>query len=194
MLDVTGAAVRVWHAAGTAEWLELDVTEDVAAFVAAPSENLGWLAMAEADNTLRGRLHTHDAPAASNRPQLVVVYAVPGQIAPTAEAGTNQLLTDSDTNGWEWATLDGSGSSDLDGTIQTWTWRTGGVQVATGESTQAAFPLGTNLVELTVTDDDALSGTDTVQIVVRAVPTNEPPVLGAIGNQVAWTGKRCSSR
>ena len=189
VLDVAGSAVRVWHPAGTAEWLELDVTEDVADFVGAPSDNLGWLAVAEADNTLRGRLHAHDAPAASNRPQLVVVYVVPGQIAPAAEAGTNQLLTDGDTNGWEWATLDGSGSSDLDGTIQTWIWRTGGVAVATGESTQAAFPLGTNLVELTVTDDDALSATDTVQIVVRDAPTNEPPVLGAIGNQVAWTGQ-----
>lgn len=189
VLDVTGAAVRVWHVAGTAEWIEFDVTDAAADFVATPSSNLGWLIMAEADGTLRGTVHTHDAPTASNRPQLVVVYEVPGEIAPVAAAGPDQLLTDSDTNGWEWATLDGSSSSDLDGTIVDYVWRTGGVPVATGQVAQAAFPLGTNLVELTVVDDDALEAADTVQIVVREAPTNEPPVLGAIGNQVAWTGQ-----
>ncbi|MBU1694716.1 MAG: DNRLRE domain-containing protein [Verrucomicrobia bacterium] len=186
VLNVTGKVVRAWHAAGTTEWIELDVATAVQFFVQTPASNLGWLVQAETDDTLRGDLFTSDAADPAKRPQLRVVYGLPDSLPPTADAGTNQVLTDTDTNGWEWATLDGSASSDLDGWIASYHWSTGGVLLVTGVTAQVLLPLGTNEVTLTVTDDDALADTDTVQIVVRPAPTNEPPVLSPIGDRTAW--------
>lgn len=175
--DVTGGGARTGHAAGTAEWIEWDVAADVQAFIQAPADNLGWLVQAETDDTLRGDLFTCDALVASNRPSLEVVYGVPDEVPPSAAAGPDQALTDIDADGWEIADLDGSASYDLDGSIVQYVWSTGGVQVATGALAQVALPLGSNLVDLTVVDDEALEDVDTVQIVVSAVATNEPPVF-----------------
>ncbi len=186
--DVTGGVARTAHVAGTSEWIELDVAADVQDFIQVPASNLGWLVQAETDDTLRGDLFTCDALAASNRPSLEVVYGLPDEVPPIADAGPDQELTDDDADGWAIADLDGSASYDLDGTIIQYAWSTGGVQMATGELAQVALPLGTNLVVLTVTDDEALEDADTVQIVVAAVPTNEPPVFIPIGNQTAWVG------
>lgn len=186
--DVTGGVARAWHEAGTAEWIEFEVTEGVQDFVLAPSNNLGWLAMAEVENTLRGELFTGDAPTASHRPQLEVVYVLPDEVPPTADAGGDQWLEAEAELGWALATVDGSGSSDADGTIDAYVWTTGGVEVASGAIAQMELPVGTHGVTLTVTDDDGLTDTDTVQIVVALVSTNEPPVLAAIGNRTAWAG------
>ena len=75
--DVTSATSRTWHVAGTTEWIELDMTTAVTAFVQIPAANLGWLVRAEPDDTLRGDLFTSDAAAPSNRPELRVVYDLP---------------------------------------------------------------------------------------------------------------------
>lgn len=186
--DSLAATSRAWHVAGIMEWIALDVTADAQLFVRHPATNLGWLVRAETDDTLRGDLFTADAALSSNRPELCVVYELPDSLPPTADAGTDQLLTDADTNGWEMAALDGSASCDLDGLIASYYWSTGGVQIATGATSQAALPLGTSVVTLVVTDDDALTDADTVSIVVRLAPTNEPPVLAAIGDRGATVG------
>ena len=53
---------------------------------------------------------------------------------PVANAGPDQTVTDSDDNGSEQVTLDGSGSSDPDGTatITSYEWRESGALLATG--------------------------------------------------------------
>lgn len=93
-----------------------------------------------------------------------------GNQAPVANAGPDQTVLDADDSGAETVTLDGSASFDPDGTIVDHTWRDGGVVVATGVSPQISLALGTHTVELTVTDNEGATATDTVVITVVAPP------------------------
>lgn len=69
------------------------------------------------------------------------------------------------------ATVDGSGSSDPDGTIQSYAWTFGDGVTATGVSaTHAYTAAGTFDVTLTVTDDKGATGTVTKQVTVTAPP------------------------
>ena len=89
---------------------------------------------------------------------------------PVANAGSDQLVHDADADGSETVTLDGSGSSDSDGTIASYVWKEGASQIATGVSPQVSLSTGVHTIELTVTDDDDATATDTVQITVNVVP------------------------
>ncbi|MFQ5605654.1 MAG: DNRLRE domain-containing protein, partial [bacterium] len=55
-------------------------------------------------------------------PELVIQYASGGNLPPVANAGPDQTVTDSDNSGSENVTLDGSGSSDPDGSIASYDW------------------------------------------------------------------------
>lgn len=104
-------------------------------------------------------------------PELVVTYTVgsaPTNLAPTADAGADQTVTDTDSSGAEDVTLDASGSSDGDGTMVSYVWEEGSTQIATGVSPTVSFGVGTHDLILTVTDNDNASSTDTVTIVVNA--------------------------
>ncbi len=92
---------------------------------------------------------------------------------PTANAGGDLVVTDSDDNGSEVVTLDGSGSSDPDGNLVSWAWSWSGGS-ATGETTTGQFPVGTTEVTLTVTDDLGNSDTDTIQVRVDAYEETNP--------------------
>jgi len=107
---------------------------------------------------------------------------------PIADAGSDQTVTDFDDNGSEQVTLDGSGSSDSDGTIVSWVWTDNlGDTILDGEITTAALSVGTHSITLTVTDDNGLSDTDTVTIMVEPFP-NEPPVADADGPYTIYAG------
>ncbi len=88
-------------------------------------------------------------------------------VAPTAVAqgtpltGENPLTVD----------LDGSNSTDADGTIVSYAWAWNG-GTATGSNPQATFTTGTYAVTLTVTDDGDLPGTDVLTIEVTAPPVD----------------------
>ena len=86
---------------------------------------------------------------------------------PIANAGIDQNITDSDNNGSELTTLDGSASSDPDGTIVSYDWSEGGVSIATGVNPQVTLGVGTHTITLTVTDDDGATDTDDVIITVE---------------------------
>jgi len=95
--------------------------------------------------------------------------------SPVADAGADQSVPDTDGNGSESVTLNGSNSYDPDGgTIVSFVWSEGGVQIATGASASVSFAVGSHTVTLTVTDDEGTTATDTVTIVVTA-PANIPP-------------------
>ena len=96
---------------------------------------------------------------------------------PTARAGSDQTVNDTDENGTESVSLDGSASSDGDGSITSYTWSEGGSQIATGATPTVDIPVGTHTITLTVTDDDGASDTDTVRVTV--VSSNPPPVADA---------------
>jgi hypothetical protein len=129
-------------------------------------------------NTIASR----EAIDESRRPTLVVTTTLsPVNIPPTAVAGSSQTLTDSDDNGSESVTLNGSGSSDTDGSISTYVWSEGGTQIATGVSPTVDLGVGTHTITLTVTDDDGATATDTITITVN------PPLPAAYASWAAST-------
>ncbi|TRZ53530.1 MAG: VWA domain-containing protein [Dehalococcoidia bacterium] len=87
---------------------------------------------------------------------------------PVASAGPDQTITDTDGDGQESVTLDGSGSDDSDGTIANWVWTEGGTQIATGETPTVTLSVGTHTITLTVTDNDSATDTDEVTIVIAS--------------------------
>ncbi|HSB91663.1 MAG TPA: PKD domain-containing protein [Flavitalea sp.] len=119
---------------------------------------------------------------------LNVTNAIPVNKAPIAAAGDNQhiVLPINDV------TLDGTASSDPDGTISKIEWL-----FVSGPSTPAISRPGslitdvTGLIEgtyvfkLVVTDDKGLTNSDNVYVVVEPIP-NQAPVVKAGGNQVIY--------
>ncbi len=92
--------------------------------------------------------------------------------APTANAGPDQTLSDTDLEPGENVVLDGRASADTDGTIASYVWRNAaGTQIATGANPTVRLPDGSQIITLTVTDDLGIVATDTVTINVAVAPT-----------------------
>ena len=89
--------------------------------------------------------------------------------APNADAGLDVAVTDSDGDGQETVTLDGSASSDPNGSITSYTWLEGGAQIATGMTVDVSFGVDLHTVELHVTDDDGNADSDKLSVLVRPV-------------------------
>ncbi|WP_228845326.1 WD40 repeat domain-containing protein [Phototrophicus methaneseepsis] len=85
---------------------------------------------------------------------------------PTAHAGPDQTITDTDGSSEEIVTLDGSSSSDSDGTVASYRWTEDDVEITTSVSPQVELAVGIHTIMLTVTDNDGLTDTDTVTITV----------------------------
>jgi hypothetical protein len=98
----------------------------------------------------------------------------PPNVPPSANAGPDQSVTDANFNGSEPVTLNGSASTDPDGTIVGYEWREGSIVLGTGATPTALFAVGTHTVTLRVTDDDGATGTDTVVITVNPAPNQTP--------------------
>jgi hypothetical protein len=111
---------------------------------------------------------------------------------PVANAGANQTVQDSDDNGSQGVTLNGSLSSDPDNNIDTYVWKEFGSTIATGVTPNVTFSVGVHTVELTVTDTNGAFDTDTVQITVEAAP-NQPPQANAGSNQTVEDGDNSGS-
>jgi len=93
----------------------------------------------------------------------------PTNQAPIADAGANQQVTDADEDG-ETITLDGTGSSDPDGTIASYEWKEGETVLGDTAIITLDFAIGSHEITLTVTDDDGATSTDTVTINVKKPP------------------------
>jgi len=113
----------------------------------------------------------------------VLIEGVPGATnqPPVANAGPNQTVTDSDDNGSEALTLDGTGSSDPDGFIVSYSWTEGVTVLGNTATITASFSVGTHTVTLEVTDEDGATSNDQTVITVNAAPPppNQPPVADA---------------
>lgn len=85
--------------------------------------------------------------------------------SPSANAGVDQQIADTDGDGIASITLDGSGSSD-DVMITEFQWYQDEVLVATGSTPTINLPVGTHTISLTITDDDGATASDTVTVSV----------------------------
>jgi len=144
-----------------------------------------------ADEDLTFSLVVTDNDGAASAADTVVVSVV-ANVAPTANAGPDQTVDSLDT-----VTLDGSGSSDPDGTVDVYTWtQTTGTAVTLDETVPAmptfdAPNVGGDEVltfELVVTDNGgAMSLADSVVITIN--PTLVLPFSDnfADGNSNGWT-------
>jgi len=108
-----------------------------------------------------------DAENASTTDQVTIKVQSPtANQSPIANAGPDQIVIDAEGDG-ETVTLDGSGSSDSDGSIVLYRWTTGTVTLD-GANPTHDFAIGEYVATLTVTDDDGASASDTVTITVQA--------------------------
>jgi thermitase len=122
-----------------------------------------------------------------------VVISVRGNTPPTANAGSDQTVTDGDGNGVETVTLNGGASSDIDGSIVGYEWREGSTVLATIAAPSVTLMVGTHPLTLTVTDNNQATGSDTVVVTVNPFAASSTHVGdldgSASGNKSAWTAR-----
>ncbi|HTD92728.1 MAG TPA: PKD domain-containing protein, partial [Chitinophagaceae bacterium] len=138
---------------------------------------------------------TDNGGAAASSTVTIIVNAAPpppppANEAPVADAGSDVTITLPVNT----ATIDGSASTDPDGTIANYTWtKTNGPTSYSisnpGSSSTSVVNLtqGTYTFKLTVTDNVGATATSTVRVIVNAAaapppPANEVPVANAGGN------------
>ncbi len=133
------------------------------------------------------RLTVTDEDGATDTDDVIVTVAA-GQAnqAPAANAGTDRTIT-LPTNS---ATLNGTGSTDADGTIASYQWQqVSGPSTSTLSATNTAsitvsnLQAGTYTYRLTVTDNDGATDTDNVTVNVNAAPPNQAPIANAGANR-----------
>ena len=107
------------------------------------------------------------------------VTVLPGNQGPIADAGLDQTVSDADESGAETVTLDGTGSSDPDGTIVSYDWSEGGSPLGSGAVLPVGFVVGVHTIDLTVTDDQGATGVDSVDVTVLAGNVNQDPIADA---------------
>jgi len=95
---------------------------------------------------------------------------------PIANAGVDRTIPDTDGDGKETVTLDGSASSD-DGTIVSYVWKENDIPLENANQviSEVELTVGVHTIVLEVTDDENKVGTDNVVITIEG--TNENPVL-----------------
>ena len=92
-------------------------------------------------------------------------------LPPSADAGDDITVTDTDGNGSKGVAMDGTGSGDPDGSIDVYRWFDGFVLLATGVSPTIDFEVGSREVTLEVEDDEGTIDADTVTVTVNSPPT-----------------------
>ncbi|MES2777206.1 MAG: PKD domain-containing protein [Bacteroidota bacterium] len=129
---------------------------------------------------------TDDDLATSFDDVQVTVNAAPVNIPPTANAGVDQTITLPAST----VTVNGSGSSDPDGTITVYAWsQVSGPSTANINNPSAVSTGISGLVQgvytfrLTITDNDLATSFDDIEVTVNAAPVNIPPVANSGSDQ-----------
>jgi outer membrane autotransporter protein len=125
-------------------------------------------------------LVTDEAGASASDTVSIVVAAPTGNRAPIANAGVDRIIADTNNQAGESVALDGTLSSDPDGTIATYQWLVGAATViATGPTPTVQLTDGPQVLTLRVTDNSGGTATDTVTITVAAANPAAVPVANA---------------
>ena len=101
-----------------------------------------------------------------------------GFFPPAANAGPDQTVEATGPSGAS-AILDGTASSDPDGGALAYHWLEGSVEIATGAAPTVTLPLGAHVIMLTVIDDEGLTATDVVSVIVQ---DTTPPTIACPAN------------
>jgi hypothetical protein len=119
---------------------------------------------------------------------------LPPNQPPVAAAGPDETVVDSDGDSRVTITLDGSASSDPDGSIVSHSWWLGVTPLGAGAGLQVALGLGVHAITLEVTDDAGARASDMIVVTVTAAPL---PAQGSVaitgssvvgrGDSVSWT-------
>lgn len=115
-----------------------------------------------------------DQRGAQATKSVTIIVSTAGNQAPTANAGSDQTIQLGAGDTQTQITLNGSASSDNDGTIVSYHWA-GSPKPNDEMSPTLILGIGHYVFTLTVTDDDGTSTTDTIEITI-ASPSNTPPV------------------
>ena len=142
-------------------------------------------------------LRVVDNKGASATDGVVVTVNPRPNAPPVANAGADRVVTDTNGDGSELITLNGSASSDSDGTIVAYEWFLGNIVIATGATPTVSFSVGPRTLILRVTDDDGATASDSVEVTVNAPPPPPPPTgvhVGdldgaSVGNKSGWTAR-----
>jgi subtilisin family serine protease/subtilase family serine protease len=155
----SGTSMASPHVAGAAAlvWSRNDVTSNsqVVDILLNSADGQGVANVRLDAWTIHGGLNLHDA----------VSYGLTN-LPPLADAGEDQTVADTDYDGGEMVTLDGSASSDRDGSIVSYEWREGSTVVGSGAAPTIWLPSGTHTLTLEVTDEDGDSSMDDVFVSV----------------------------
>ncbi len=121
----------------------------------------------------------NDGGSASDTVVVTVNQVFPNNLPPVANAGPDQTIVDTDGNTLEVVSFDGSASVDPDGTIVSYNWTRNGNPFNNAATFSVTLPIGVHTVDLTVTDDQGATSTDTVVVTVEA---NTPPPLPTVNS------------
>lgn len=157
----SGTSMATPHVSGAAAlvWSRGDVTTNsqVVEILLNSADGRGVAAPRLDSWTIHGGLNIHDA----------LSYGLVVNQPPVAHAGADRTLTDTDGNGSENVTLDGSASSDPDGSITSFQWTRLGSVIGSGISPTVTLPVGEHSLTLTVSDEDGATATDNVLITIQ---------------------------
>ena len=131
----------------------------------------------------------HTLTAANSNSSLTLNFTVINNYAPLANAGLDINLNDTDANGLETVTLNGSASTD-DSAITAYEWRVSGSStiIANTATADVTVSTGTTIFELTVYDAQGEYHSDTVNVTLTQPVLNTPPVITGIAQQTNITG------
>ena len=164
----SGTSMAAPHVSGAAAlvWSRPDVTSNsqVASILLNSADPVGVSAVRLDSWTVHGGLNLHNALGH-------------GSTRPTAHAGPDQAVTDTEGDGAETIRLDGGASSDPNGSIVTYEWREGATLLAAGVTADVPLTVGTHTITLEVTDNDG--ETDTDALVVTVNPSNQVTVTAS---------------